>query len=98
MAPVETAMGAGSAHWVDYPRGRPPWGKQFLTVRAEATSLPSSVALYFCRPGPAGHNPSGGREKVLDPHGSAKEEEREVREVWGWCGGLAGLLTSSATP
>ena len=73
-------------------------GESNFSLRAEATSLPTSVALYSCRPGPAGHSPSRGREKVLDPHGSAKEEEREVREVWGWCGGLAGLLRSSATP
>ena len=71
-------MQAVPTGWI-IPAGRPPWGKQFFTVRAEATSLPTSVALYSCRPGPAGHSPSRGREKVLDPHGSVKEEEREVR-------------------
>lgn len=51
------------------PAGRPPWGKLFLTLSAEATSLSPSLGLSSLPPGACGpHCPSGGGRQVAAGH------------------------------
>lgn len=97
--------------WV-IPAGRPPWGRLFLTLRAEATSLSPSVALYSCHPGACRPSRPLWRKGEGEPEGQqvaspapsplpslfCQGRGKRFGEFAWLCGGLAGLLTSTSNP
>lgn len=103
----------GAGNWLGYPSGEASLGKAiFITLRAEATSLSPSVALYSrhpgaCRPSqPLWRRGEGEREgqQVASPapsplpSGSAQEEERGLGSLRGFVEALLVFLHPPATP